>query len=70
MAVVGDPILHTMAAELRAALIAAGADPTSPPDNDNMPADRAFAEYVRRGGTVYTDPHLFARSLVEQVKSL
>jgi ribosomal protein S30 len=70
--VIGDPIMHTMAVELHGVLLKAGIDPQTHPDirADAPPSLRAFKEYQRRGGTVYTDANDFARSLVEQVKSL
>lgn len=60
-----DPILTTMADELRAALVALGLDPTSPPPGP-MPSARVWEEYQRRGGTVYTDADTMAAALVEE----
>jgi hypothetical protein len=68
--VVGDPVLHEMAVELRQALMSRGLDPADPPARDGMPADKAFAEYLKRGGEVYDDKDLFAKSLVESVASM
>lgn len=67
--VTGDPILHEMAAELHAALLARGLNPSDPPVGIS-PADKAFAEYLKRGGTVYSDKQHFAKSLVESVASM
>jgi len=68
--VVGDPVLFQMAVELRAALVKVGADPSDPPTGSAPPADRAYAEYLKRGGTVYEDKDLFVKSLVESVASM
>ena len=66
---IGDPVLHEMSLELRNALLQTGADPTNPPANNGpAPAQRAFAEYQRRGGSVYTSPTLFMEELIRKVK--
>jgi hypothetical protein len=66
---IGDPVLEEMAMELKNALLRAGADPANPPTG-NMPSERAFAEYQRRGGSVYTNADLMAKSLVERVVAM
>ena len=62
-----DPILVKMATDLKEALVEHGLDPEHPPEETRPPAKRAFAEYKRRGGTVYNSPGLFVRELVEEV---
>lgn len=66
----GDPIIEEMAKELHDVLVQRGMDPRNPPQGDDMPTQTFFAEYQRRGGTVYTDHKQAAISLVERVKSL
>ena len=65
----GDTILDEMAKELRDALVKRGIDPVDHPQDSYPPSTAAFAEYKRRGGSVYKEPNLFIEALVERVKS-
>lgn len=67
---VGDPVLEGMANELCTALIMRGLDPKHPPHESNPPTETFFAEYKKRGGTVYTDPDEAAHDLIELVKTM
>lgn len=58
-----------MATELYNALVARGTDPSNPPQGSSPPSDKAFAEYKKRGGNQYTDPHKMTADLVEAVKA-
>jgi hypothetical protein len=64
---VNDTVLIGMAAQLREALVQAGADPTNPPSDSRPPADRAYREYCARGGDNYDDAESFVTALVEEV---
>ncbi len=59
-----DPVLKSMATELRGALLAAGLDPTDPPQDSRPPTTAAWTEYQRRGGGQYDDPDDFITALV------
>jgi hypothetical protein len=68
---IGDPVLEEMAIELKRALELRGLDPANPPINEGAPPSaRLFAEYQRRGGEVYTDADICARSLIARVVAL
>jgi hypothetical protein len=56
-----------MALELYKALIMAGVDPNYPPADHHPPADKAFAEYQKRGGTQYNNADSFVADLVREV---
>lgn len=62
-----DPILVSMATELKTALENSGADPKRPPADSRPPADRAFEHYRALGGEQYTDPDKLVSALVEEV---
>jgi hypothetical protein len=64
---VDDLVLVGMASELRHVLEGIGADPLDPPDHTKPPADLAFKEYIKRGGTGYEQAEPFAKGLVEEV---
>jgi hypothetical protein len=66
---VTDLILEQMAYELKCALEARGLDPSDPPSQSQPPADAAFAEYQKRGGTQCTDAQSLALALVAEVVS-
>lgn len=61
-----DPVLNSMAEELKGALVARGLDPKDPPGG-GPPSSAAFAEYKRRGGIGYESADDFAKDLVERV---
>lgn len=63
-----DTVLNELAKELRAALIAQGLDVKNPPeDNGRPPTDKAFAEYLKRGGAQYMDPDKMMDALIKKV---
>jgi hypothetical protein len=62
-----DLVLKGMAAELREALLANGQDPSDPPNHSKPPVEKAWGEYLRRGGDRYTDPNEFLDDLIRRV---
>jgi hypothetical protein len=67
---VDDPVLDGMAKELHDVLKQKGLDPKHPPQESDPPSATFFAEYRRRGGSLYEDPNEAVTALIERVKTL
>ena len=64
-----DPVLDSMARQLRARLIQKGLDPQKPPAG-LPPTQRVFEEYKARGGSMQSQPDQMTMALVERVREM
>lgn len=61
-----DPVLDSMARELRRELVRRGLDPATPPPN-RAPSATAWSEYQRLGGKLYANPIELSEALTRRV---